>query len=209
MIKKEKIKSLSKKYIPEVISIRRHIHANPELSFEEYNTSEFVASKLREYGVAFENKIVKTGIIATVKGKNSSKKTVALRAELDALPIRENNNVEYKSKNDGVMHACGHDVHTASLLGVAKILSELSEEFEGTVKLIFQPGEEKLPGGASLMIEKGILKKPTPSKIFAQHVMPSIDAGKVGFRSCDASSNRKPCFDCITYYCIPATNNES
>lgn len=225
MIKKEQIKSLSEKYLPEVISIRRHIHANPELSFEEYNTSEFVTSKLREYGIAFEDKIVKTGIVATIEGRNPTKKVIALRAELDALPIVEDNNVEYKSKNDGVMHACGHDVHAASLLGVAKILSELKEEFEGTVKLIFQPGEEKLPGGASLMIAEGVFgpgwqvpdktkyralstksavgsrqsAKPSPPAktqwradnqssqnpaiIFAQHVMPTIDVGKVGFRS--------------------------
>jgi len=183
LIQKEKIKSLSEKHLSEVISIRRQIHANPELSFEEYNTSEFVTSKLREYGVAFENKIVKTGIIATIEGKNPTKKVIALRAELDALPILEDNNVEYKSKNEGVMHACGHDVHTASLLGVAKILSELKEEFEGTVRLIFEPGEEKLPGGASLMMKEGILEKLNLSKMFAQHVMPSIDAGKVGFRS--------------------------
>ena len=113
------------------------MHQHPELSFQEHNTSKFVCSKLDEYGISYENGIVATGIIALIKGKNPTVKTVALRADLDALPIIEENDVDYKSVNEGVMHACGHDVHTASLLGTAKILNEIKEEFEGTIKLIF------------------------------------------------------------------------
>lgn len=180
---KEKIKTLAKSSLSEVIAIRRHLHANPELSFEEYNTSNFIASKLKEYNIPFKQGIVKTGIVALIEGKNPSKKVVALRGDMDALPIIEKNTCDYKSKNEGVMHACGHDVHSASLLGVAKILNELKGEFEGTIKLIFQPGEEKLPGGASLMIKEGVLESPKPTSIFAQHVFPSMEVGKVGFRS--------------------------
>ncbi|MGE3824947.1 MAG: M20 family metallopeptidase, partial [Bacteroidia bacterium] len=179
---KEKIKALSEKYFTEVVALRRHLHANPELSFEEYNTSTFVCSKLDEWKIPYKKGIVKTGIVALIEGKKPEKKTIALRADLDALPIKEENKKEYSSKNVGVMHACGHDVHTSSLLGAAKILNELKNEFEGTVKLIFQPGEEKLPGGASLMINEGVLKNPRPESIFAQHVFPSMETGKVGFR---------------------------
>ncbi len=179
---KEKIKSLAKSSLPEVIAIRRHLHANPELSFEEINTSNFISSKLKEYNIPFKQGIVKTGIVALIEGKNPTKRVVALRGDMDALPILEKNICDYKSKNDGVMHACGHDVHSASLLGVAKILNELKNEFEGTIKLIFQPGEEKLPGGASLMIKEGVLENPKPTSIFAQHVFPSMEVGKVGFR---------------------------
>ncbi|MCW3070837.1 MAG: N-acyl-L-amino acid amidohydrolase [Bacteroidetes bacterium] len=178
-----KIKALSAQYLPEMIAIRRHLHAHPEISFEEYNTSASIVSKLIEYGIPYRDGIVNTGIVAVIEGKNPSKKTVALRADMDALPITEMNNCEYKSVNVGLMHACGHDVHSASLLGTAKILNELKNEFEGTVKLIFQPGEEKLPGGASLMIKEGVLENPSPQRIFGQHVFPSMETGKVGFRS--------------------------
>ncbi len=179
---KQKIKSLSKNYLSEIIEIRRHLHAHPELSFQEFNTSNYIASKLKEYTIPFTQGIVKTGIVALIEGKNATKKTIALRADLDGLPITEITDCEYKSQNSGVMHACGHDVHSASLLGVAKILNELKTEFEGTVKLIFQPGEEKLPGGASLMIKEGVLENPKPQSILAQHVFPSMEVGKVGFR---------------------------
>ncbi len=179
---KEKIKILSEKYFSEVVALRRHLHANPELSFEEIKTSAFVCYKLNEWGIPYKTGIVKTGIVALIEGKNPEKKTIALRADLDALPIKEENNIEYISTNIGVMHACGHDVHTSSLLGAAKILNELKGDFEGTIKLIFQPGEEKLPGGASLMINEGVLQNPKPASIFAQHVFPSMETGKVGFR---------------------------
>jgi amidohydrolase len=181
---KENIKSLSEKYLSEIIQVRRHLHSHPELSFEEYNTSKFISEKLKEWEIPFKDEIVKTGIVALIQGtKTSNGNCIALRADMDALPITEKNEVEYKSKNIGVMHACGHDVHTASLLGAAKILSELKNEFNGTIKLIFQPGEEKAPGGASLMIKEGVLENPKPSSIFALHVFPTLEAGKVGFRS--------------------------
>ncbi|MBL7915973.1 MAG: amidohydrolase [Bacteroidia bacterium] len=179
----QKIKSLAAGYLNDVIGLRRHLHQNPELSFKEFKTAEFVWNQLDAIGIADKQKLAGTGIVALIKGRNADKKTVALRADMDALPIIEANEVPYKSQNIGVMHACGHDAHTASLLGAARILNELKNEFEGTIKLIFQPGEEKLPGGASLMIKEGVLQNPAPSEIIGQHVMPLIDAGKVGFRS--------------------------
>jgi amidohydrolase len=187
MIMNEELKNLVKNkaatYKAEVIAIRRHLHQYPELSFNEFETAKFVEQKLKEFGITTISRMVNTGVVALIEGKNPNSKTIALRADLDALPIQEDNAVEYKSCNNGVMHACGHDVHTSSLLGVAKILNELKAEFEGTVKLIFQPGEEKLPGGASLMIAAGVLENPKPSYIIGQHVYPELEAGKVGFKS--------------------------
>ncbi len=180
---KNRILELSKIYHHEVISWRRHIHANPELSMQEYQTSAYVAALLDEFGIAYEKGIAKTGIVALIYGKNPEKKTIALRADMDALPILEANDLDYKSKNNGVMHACGHDVHTSSLLGTAKILSELKDDFEGTVKLFFQPSEERYPGGAIQMIKAGALENPRPKHVFGQHVYPELEAGKVGFRS--------------------------
>lgn len=176
------IKSLSEESFNEVVAWRRHLHANPELSYEEFNTSKFVAAQLRAVGIEPQEGIATTGIVALIKGKNPEKKSVALRADMDALPIQEINNVPYKSTNPGVMHACGHDVHTASLLGTAKILQQVKDQLEGTIKLIFQPGEEKNPGGASYMIRDGALTNPTPASIIGQHVMPLVPVGKVGFR---------------------------
>ncbi|MBJ6117183.1 amidohydrolase [Pontibacter sp. BT310] len=182
MNKADKIKELAKTYAPDTVQVRRHIHANPELSFEEYNTAAYVKQTLGSYGIVAET-MAETGLVALIKGKNPEKKTIALRADLDALPIVEANEVDYRSKNEGVMHACGHDVHTASLLGAARILQELREEFEGTIKLVFQPGEEKFPGGASIMIKEGVLQNPAPEGIIGQHVFPLLPTGKVGFRS--------------------------
>jgi len=176
------IKSLSAKISEEVISIRRHIHQHPELSFEEYNTSAFVCSVLDKHHIEYTKGIVKTGIVAVIKGKNPTAKTILLRADLDALPIEEKNEVSYRSQNVGVMHACGHDVHTASVLGTAIILNDLKDTFEGTVKIMFQPGEEVLPGGSSLMIAEGVLQNPEVNIALAQHVFPSMETGKVGFR---------------------------
>jgi amidohydrolase len=187
----DKIKRLAEEFATDVVNIRRHIHANPELSYQEFNTAKYVASQLKAIGILPKEGVAETGLTAVVEGKNPDKKVIALRADMDALPITEANDVPYKSKNVGVMHACGHDAHTASLLGTARILYTLKDEFEGTVKFIFQPGEEKNPGGASLMIKDGALKNPAPSKMFGQHVMPLIPVGKVGFRpgmymaSCD------------------------
>jgi len=149
---KEKIKSLAKQYQTETVAFRRHLHKNPELSFKEFNTQKFVEEKLQSFGITNVKRMANTGVVAHVEGKNPSKKTIALRADMDALPIQETNKTDYVSSVPGVMHACGHDVHTSSLLGVAKILNEMRSEFEGTVRLIFQPGEEKLPGGASMMM---------------------------------------------------------
>lgn len=176
------IKALAKKYAPEFIEIRRHLHANPELSYQEFETSKFVQTKLKEFGIPFETKAT-TGVVGLIKGKNPGSRTIALRADMDALPITEENAVPYKSKNPGVMHACGHDVHTTCLLGAAKILNELKNEWEGTVKLIFQPGEEKNPGGASLMIKDGVLENPKPQGILALHVHTAMEVGKLSFRS--------------------------
>lgn len=178
----ESVKKLSTSQALEVVKWRRHLHANPELSYEEYNTAKFVAQTLREFGLTPVEGIAGTGVVVMIEGRNASKKNVALRADMDALPITEANTVEYKSKNAGVMHACGHDVHTSSLLGTAKILHALRERFEGTVKLIFQPGEEKNPGGASYMIRDGALENPKPASIIGQHVMPLLPVGKIGFR---------------------------
>ena len=179
---KDRIQELSQSIYSEVVANRRHLHANPELSFHETNTSAYVAGKLEELGLEYQ-RMADNGLVALIKGQKASDRVVALRADMDALPITEANDVPYKSKNIGVMHACGHDAHTSSLLGTAKILTSLQSEFGGTVKLIFQPAEEKLPGGASLMIKEGVLENPKPQAVLGQHVMPLIDAGKVGFRA--------------------------
>jgi amidohydrolase len=178
----QQIKELTQKYYPEILEIRRHIHENPELSFEEYNTSKYICSKLDEYGIPYKSGFVKTGIAGTIKGKNPDKKIIALRADMDALPIEESEENPYKSCNKGVMHACGHDAHSASLLGTAKILNELKDQWEGTILVVFQPGEEKFPGGAKLMMEEGALDNPKPEIIIGQHVLPDMDAGDVGFK---------------------------
>jgi amidohydrolase len=179
---KESIQALAQTIFSEIVDTRRHLHANPELSFQEYNTSVFVKEKLDALGIAWEE-MANTGIVALIKGEQVGDGVIALRADMDALPIKEVEGRTYGSKNIGVMHACGHDVHTSSLLGTAKILASLKNQFAGTVKLIFQPGEEKLPGGASIMIKEGALENPKPQAIIGQHVMPLIDAGKVGFRA--------------------------
>jgi len=177
-----RIKALAAQAYPEVVAIRRDLHAHPELSFEEHRTAAKVCECLDKWGITYKTGIAKTGVVALIKGRNPDKKTIALRADMDALPIQETNEVEYQSTNAGVMHACGHDVHTASVLGSAYILSHLRDEFEGTVKLLFQPSEEKLPGGASIMIAEGALENPKPIAIYGQHVYPELPAGKVGFR---------------------------
>lgn len=182
MIDQKKVKNLASKFAGDTIEIRRHIHAHPELSYEEVETAKFVASKLEDMGIEYQSGVAGTGLVALIKGKNPEKRTVALRGDMDALPITESNDVPYKSKNEGIMHACGHDVHTSCVLGAARILNELKNEFEGTIKLVFQPGEEKNPGGASLMIKDGALENPKPDAMLGQHVMPFIPTGKVGFR---------------------------
>ena len=177
----EKIKSLAKQHQAENVSIRRHLHANPELSYQEFETSKYVQAQLKAIGIPFIV-IATTGVLGIIEGKNPSKRVVALRADMDALPIIEENKVDYISTKEGVMHACGHDVHTTILLGAAKILWSLREEFEGTIKLLFQPGEEKNPGGASYMIRDGALKNPVPAGIVGLHVHPGLNHGKLSFR---------------------------
>jgi amidohydrolase len=177
----ERIKALAKEYSPEFIAVRRHLHMHPELSYQEFETSKFIQSKLSDWNIPFEVKAA-TGIVAHIKGNNPESRCIALRGDMDALPISEQNAIEYRSANEGVMHACGHDVHTTCLLGASKILNHLKKEFEGTVKLIFQPGEEKNPGGASLMIKDGVLTNPNPQGIIGLHVNPGLDVGKLSFR---------------------------
>lgn len=177
------IKQKANELLQEMQRIRHHIHSYPELSFQEYKTSEFIASELSKLNIPYTPGIAGTGIVALIEGKNPSKKCLAIRAELDALPITELNEVEYKSKNVGVMHACGHDVHSACLLGLAQIMNELKANWEGTLKLIFQPGEEMHPGGGSMMIAEGVLENPKVDAILALHVYPHLPAGIVGFKS--------------------------
>ena len=177
----QKIKDLAKQYSDEFIAIRHHLHAHPELSYQEFETSKFVQAKLSDFGIPFEVKAT-TGVLGMIKGKNPESRVIALRADMDALPIQEENEVDYISLNPGVMHACGHDVHTSILLGAAKILNELKNEWEGTIKLLFQPGEERNPGGASYMIKEGVLENPRPQGIFGLHVHPGLDLGKLSFR---------------------------
>lgn len=177
----EKIKSLSLREYEQVVKWRRHLHANPELSYQEFNTVKYVEEQLKSMGLT-STPMATTGLIVDIKGKNPDKKTVALRADMDALPILETNEVPYKSTKPGVMHACGHDVHTSSLLGTVKILNEIKSDFEGSIRFLFQPGEEKNPGGASYMIRDGALENPKPHSIIGQHVFPLLPAGKIGFR---------------------------
>lgn len=178
---KEEILKLAKAYKAEFINIRRHLHAHPELSYQEFETSKFIQDKLTSFGIPF-TVLAQTGVVALIEGKNPSARVIALRADIDALPIQEENNVPYKSTKQGIMHACGHDVHTTCLLGAAKILQATKNKWEGTVKLIFQLGEEKNPGGASLMIKEGVLDNPRPQGIIGMHVHPGLPLGKLSFR---------------------------
>ncbi len=178
----EKIKSLSSQFAANTVANRRHLHSNPELSFHEFKTAKFIASELRAIGLEPQEGVANTGVVAIIEGQNPTSKVVGLRADIDALPIIEANDVSYKSQNQGIMHACGHDAHTASLLSVARILNEVKADFDGTIKLVFQPAEEKAPGGASLMIAEGVLQNPNVISMLGQHVAPNIPVGKIGFR---------------------------
>lgn len=178
---RDTIQKLAATYHKDLIKIRRHLHQNPELSFQEKKTGKFIAAQLKKMGIKHKHGCAENGVVAIIKGQRKNKNIIALRADIDALPIQETNKVPYRSKRPGIMHACGHDVHTTSLLGTARILEKIKDQFGGTIKLIFQPGEEQLPGGASIMIKEGVLKNPAPQKIFGQHVHPPLAAGKVGF----------------------------
>lgn len=176
------IQSLAAQIAPKVQAWRHHLHAHPELSFQEFETAKFVSKTLESFGIQHQTGVAGTGVVALIEGNNPSSKVVALRGDMDALPILELNEVAYKSTKPGVMHACGHDVHTSSLLGAAYILNQVKDKLQGSIKLIFQPGEEKIPGGASMLIKEGVLQNPAPQSIVGQHVMPLLPVGKVGFR---------------------------
>ncbi len=178
---KNTIQQLARQYAADFINIRHHLHAHPELSYEEFETSAFIQQQLQKMDIPF-TVMAQTGVVGLIEGKNPSSRVIALRADIDALPIQEENDVPYKSVKPGVMHACGHDVHTTCLLGAAKILKETAGTWEGTVKLIFQPGEERNPGGASIMIKEGVLSNPVPEAIYGLHVHPQLAVGQLSFR---------------------------
>jgi amidohydrolase len=178
----EKIHIRAIELLPLVTGWRRHFHSYPELAFQEVETARFICGVLDEIGIPYQKGVAKTGIVAMIEGKNPKAKVVALRADMDALPINEMRNTEYRSRNEGLMHACGHDAHLACLLGTAQILNEIKSSLEGSIKLIFQPSEEKYPGGASVMIKEGVLENPKVDTIFGQHVLPTLDAGKIGMK---------------------------
>lgn len=181
LLSPEEILAISDRLIPLMLQDRHHLHQYPELSFYEENTTLYIQQQLKKMGVAF-TLLPNKGVVAHIKGNLTGEKVVALRADFDALPIQEQNEKPYKSRNDGVMHACGHDVHTAALLGVARIALALKERFGGTIKFLFQPAEEKFPGGAKAMVEAGALKDPDADFVLAQHVMPELEAGMVGVK---------------------------
>src|SRR5690554_6543856 len=189
---KEQVLNYIQEIEEEVIAIRRHLHKHPELSFQEHETSRFIMNQLQELGLSPEF-IGETGVVAMIKNDKHdlSKGCIALRADIDALPITEQTGLTFASENDGVMHACGHDVHTAVMLGVAKVLVRFKEQLETPIKLIFQPGEEVLPGGASILIAEGVLENPKVNKMYGLHVAPELRVGEIGWRkgiymaSCD------------------------
>ena len=182
MINKEKVLYLADLLKDKIQKAHHYLHQHPELAFEEYNTANYICQFLDEQGITYTKGVAKTGIIGLIEGKNPTTKVIALRADMDALKIEEQNKIPYKSLNTGVMHACGHDVHMSSLLGTLSILQQLKDEFEGSIKFIFQPSEEEYPGGASVMIKEGVLQNPTVESILGQHVFPELEVGKVGFR---------------------------
>jgi amidohydrolase len=179
----DKIRQLAEEYYHDVVGIRRHLHRFPELSFEEFSTSAYVQEQLRILDIPYQAGYVKTGVIGSIEGSNPEKRIIALRADMDALPITEMNVIPFKSENPGRMHACGHDMHMAALLGAARILQKLREDFQGTVLLVFQPAEEKLPGGANLMIQEKAFEGRLPDLIIGQHVMPGLGTGTIGYKS--------------------------
>jgi amidohydrolase len=180
---KEKILHQSLALKEEVIKLRRHFHQFPELSYRETNTSAYICEWLEKNGIPYRHGIAGTGIIGTISGKGPGNRIIAVRAEMDALPITERNKSDFTSVNSGVMHACGHDAHMAMLMGAAALLKNNPEMFGGTILLIFQPGEEKSPGGGKLMIESGELNNPKPDIVIAQHILPELETGKTGYKA--------------------------
>lgn len=180
---KEKIISLARSYHADVVEIRRHLHQHPELSFEETETSAYLQEQLSQLGIPFKAGYVKNGILGWIDGRKPGDRIIALRADMDALPVHETNELSFKSCRPGKMHACGHDLHMASLLGAARILQSMCDSFGGRILLLFQPAEEKLPGGAKMMIEEGVFDGNLPAVVLGQHVMPRLSAGKVGYRA--------------------------
>lgn len=180
---KEIILRKSNELNAEVIRLRRHLHKHPELSYKETETAKYISDWLSANGIEHRKEIAGTGIIAIIKGNIKGDKVIAIRAEMDALPVFERNISDYSSINHGIMHACGHDAHMAMLMGAALIMQHIRDHFQGTILLIFQPGEEKSPGGAKLMIESGDLSNPKPDIIIAQHNLPELESGKTGFRA--------------------------
>ncbi len=178
----DRIKELADRYYEDFVGIRHYLHKHPELSKQEFNTAIYITSLLSEWGIEYQEGIAGTGILGIIKGDDPGSRNIALRADMDALPILEKNDIPYKSTNNGIMHACGHDVHMTCLLGASRILQELRGELKGSIKLIFQPTEESYPGGAKPMIEAGVLENPATSGILGQHVFPELDVGKVGMR---------------------------
>ncbi|HOD88937.1 MAG TPA: M20 family metallopeptidase [Bacteroidales bacterium] len=179
---KDKIQKLNEKYFSEIVEFRRHIHQYPELSFKEFETAKYIKSILTKYNIEFDESFGENAVIGIIKGDLSGD-NIALRADMDALPIEELVDSEFKSKVPGVMHACGHDAHVASLLGTAIILQELRNYIKGNIILIFQPAEERNPGGAKILIDKGLLKKYNIIKVLGQHVLPELEVGKFNFGS--------------------------
>lgn len=180
---KDKIGELSEKHYNEIVNHREWFHQHPETAFKEFKTANYIQKFLEKHGIEYDSGIAKTGIVGYLKGQKSGDAVLAIRADMDALEIQEDSDVPYKSLHEGMMHACGHDVHMSSLMGAILLLNQLKAYFGGTIKLIFQPSEEKNPGGASVMIEEGVLENPKVNSIFAQHVFPDLQAGKVGFRA--------------------------
>lgn len=180
---KQKLKDLSNSIFKDTLQTRRYLHQHPELSFKEFETTAYLINEIKQLGLPIITKYAKTGLVTKIEGKNPEKKSILLRADIDALPIFEKTETPYKSLNQGVMHACGHDVHTASLLSAIKILQQIKSDFEGTVWCIFQPAEEELPGGAKQMIDNGLLDDIKPSVAIGQHTIPNIEAGKIGVRA--------------------------
>lgn len=178
----ERVQRLVKMGHMDAVGVRRQLHMHPELSFQEHETGRYIAERLRGYGIETRTGIAGTGVIGVVHGAKPGP-TVCLRADMDALPIQEAEGLPYRSMNPGVMHACGHDAHTAMVLAAGRILHQLRADWRGTVLLLFQPGEEKIPGGASIVMKEGALKDPVPGGILGQHVTPELEVGKVGFHA--------------------------